>query len=224
MQNGFFFFIRPATGAGYFQGDEVCTGEAEKGCDGHGDGKPPVETDNPADDDGDDRAADRTDGQDDQERRNHAQEHVWRRVGQADENQGDGTGHDEGQGIGLCQAVFFQKAQFMKDDAENEAEDEDADARSLCQEHGNIGNETEFAEDDIGRTVFFRYVEQTEIQILSRFPVREGTIVKFGADPVPFFFAEEAGNGDADEILEHQDQYGKDFDIGASQDIAYRRG
>lgn len=133
MQDGFFFFIGPAAGPGYFQGDEVCTGEAEEGCDSHGDGKSPVETDNPADDDGDDRAADRTDSQDDKERRNHAQEHVWRRVGQADENQGDGTSHDESQGIGLCQAVFFQKAQFMQDDAEDEAEDEDADARSLGQ-------------------------------------------------------------------------------------------
>ena len=89
--------------------------------------------DDPADDDSDDRAADCTDGQDDQERCNHAKEHVWCRVGQADENHGDGASHDEGQGIGLSQAVFFQKAQFMKDDAEDKAKDEDTDARSLGQ-------------------------------------------------------------------------------------------
>lgn len=221
MQDSFFFFIGFATGPGYFQGNEVGSGETEERRDGHGDGESPVETDDPADDDGDDRAADCTDGQNDQKRCNHAQEHVWRRVGQADENQGDGTSHDESQGIGLCQAVFFQKAQFMQDDAEDEAEDEDADARSLGQEHGNIGNEAEFTEDDIGRTVFFRDMKQAQVQMLLCFSAGEGAVVEFGADPVSFFFAEKAGNGDTDEILEHQDQYGKDFDIWASQDISY---
>lgn len=221
MQDGFFFFIGPAAGPGYFQRNEVGSGEAEESRDGHGDGESPVEMDDPADDDSDDRAADCTDGQDDQQWCNHAEEHVWCRVGQADENQGDGTSHDESQGIGLCQAVFFQKAQFMQDDAEDEAEDEDADARSLGQEHGNIGNEAEFTEDDIGRTVFFRDVKQTKVQMLFCFPASKCAIVEFRADPVSFFFAEKAGNGDANEILEHQDQYGKDFDIWASQDISY---
>ena len=51
------------------------------------------------------------------------------------------------------------------------------------------------------------------------FPASKCAIVEFRADPVPFFFTEKAGNGDADEILEHQDQYGKDLDIGPAQGL-----